>query len=292
MFGHRGKTIQIYCPTGDPRGLRIAEITTSVPQAIVIPRTELPLALGRTEINRVGVYFLFGPTDDLTGDGTEEQVYIGEADNCAIRLEQHARDADKRFWHNAVVIVSAKDTLTKAHGRLLEHWAIEEANRACRYQLKNGKSPNKPPIPEPMEADCADVFDVMRTLLTTLGYPVFEPLIAESGPPHLEFMLSQAGTSARGVYTAEGLVVKQGSIARGQIAKSAADSLTRKRNGLIADGVLVTDGDNLRFTRDHLFKTPSGAAVMIIGGSVNGWDVWVTPLGETLDQVVRTKRVP
>ena len=29
-----GKTIQIYCPSGEPRGVRIAEITTRIVQAV------------------------------------------------------------------------------------------------------------------------------------------------------------------------------------------------------------------------------------------------------------------
>mgnify|MGYP001224115633 CR=1 FL=1 len=32
-----GKTIQIYCPNGEPRGVRIAEITTRIVQAVVGP---------------------------------------------------------------------------------------------------------------------------------------------------------------------------------------------------------------------------------------------------------------
>lgn len=283
MIANKGKTIQIYCPTGDPRGLRIAEITTSVPQAIVIPRTELAAGLDRVEISRVGLYLLFGPTDE----GTDEQVYIGEADDCAVRLDQHAKDQDKRFWQNAVVIVSAKDALTKAHGRLLEHWAIGEAKKSGRYQVTNGTAPKKPPITEPMEADCADVFEVMRTLLTTLGYPVFEPLIAPTTAPQLEFVLKYATANARAVYTAEGMVVKEGSIARGELTPSAVEMLAEKRKTLIEEGVLVADGPNYRFSKDHLLKTPSAAAAMVAGAHMNGWDMWVTPGGKTLDEVVR-----
>jgi hypothetical protein len=35
------KTIQIYLPTGEPRGIRIAEITTRIVQAVLIPRSDL-----------------------------------------------------------------------------------------------------------------------------------------------------------------------------------------------------------------------------------------------------------
>lgn len=35
------KTIQIFLPGGDPRGLRVAEITTRIVQVIEVPRTRL-----------------------------------------------------------------------------------------------------------------------------------------------------------------------------------------------------------------------------------------------------------
>jgi len=45
-----GKTIQIYCPSGEPRGVRIAEITTRIVQAVVVPRAKLEEALNRPEL--------------------------------------------------------------------------------------------------------------------------------------------------------------------------------------------------------------------------------------------------
>ena len=37
----RPQTIQIYLPKGDPRGLRIAEITTRIVRVLEIPRSQL-----------------------------------------------------------------------------------------------------------------------------------------------------------------------------------------------------------------------------------------------------------
>ena len=54
------KTVQIYLPDGNARGVRIAEITSRTVQAIQIPRSELRTAENREEVQRVGVYFLFG----------------------------------------------------------------------------------------------------------------------------------------------------------------------------------------------------------------------------------------
>lgn len=35
------RTIQIFLPTGDPAGIRIAEITTSIMRLIEVPRSDL-----------------------------------------------------------------------------------------------------------------------------------------------------------------------------------------------------------------------------------------------------------
>ena len=43
----------------------------------------------------------------------------------------------------------------------------------------------------------------------------------------------------------------------------------------------------LIFTRDHLFASPSMAAVALQGRSANGWLEWKTPQGRTLDEVKR-----
>ena len=78
-----GKTIQIYLPDGNPRGIKIAEITSRTVSAILIPRSKLEDIAKRTEVDNVGVYLLFGSSE------TKPMVYIGEAENCINRLKQH-----------------------------------------------------------------------------------------------------------------------------------------------------------------------------------------------------------
>ena len=41
------KTIQIFLSDGDPRGVRIAEITTRIVQAVQVPRIRLEMAAAR-----------------------------------------------------------------------------------------------------------------------------------------------------------------------------------------------------------------------------------------------------
>jgi len=56
----RPKTVQIYLPGGDPRGIRVAEITTRIAQVLEVPRSLLPEFLAMPESDQVAVYFLVG----------------------------------------------------------------------------------------------------------------------------------------------------------------------------------------------------------------------------------------
>ena len=53
-----GTTIQIFLPDGNPRSIKLAEITSRTLQAILIPRAELDEAGARKELRQCSVYFL------------------------------------------------------------------------------------------------------------------------------------------------------------------------------------------------------------------------------------------
>ena len=54
------KTIQIFLPSGEPHGIRVAEITTRIIQLIEVPRSLLANFLAMEQSSQVGVYFLIG----------------------------------------------------------------------------------------------------------------------------------------------------------------------------------------------------------------------------------------
>jgi hypothetical protein len=276
-----GKTIQIYCPNGEPRGVRIAEITTRIVQAVVVPRAKIEEAISRPELAGVGLYFLFGESEA----GGLPVAYIGEADDCCVRLKQHNKNKD--FWNIAVAIVSRTGSFTKAHGKLLECIAIDKANIAGRYQLDNGNAGVEPNVPEWMQADVAEVFETAEVLLNTLGFPIFEPAVNRAAEADSMFYCKRGGADARGVYNEEGFVVLKGSLARRETTPSSHDMVEPKRKELIGSGVLAPAKDGYRFERDMAFSSPSAAAAIVSGGSANGWVEWRNAKGQTLDEVYR-----
>ena len=275
------KTIQIFLPDGNARGIRIAEVTSRTVQAVQIPRSGLRAASDRDEVQRVGVYFLFGETEEASG---KPVAYVGEAENCFERILRHHREKD--FWQTAVVVTSKTMSFTKAHARYLEYDCLRKAGAADRYRLKNNQTPAEPHIPEPMLAELRDNFGTIKTLLSMLGYPILDPLTTRDRRRILH--CTGRGGEATGEYTEDGLVVFRGSTTSDEVAPSAQDTVAKRRQRLIEDGILdPRDDGGLVFTEDHAFNSPSGAAVIVQGMHINGWKAWKDDEGRTLDELER-----
>jgi hypothetical protein len=285
---NRPQTIQIFLPSGDPRGMRIAEITTRIVRVIEVPRSQLADFLKMPEAQQVGVYFLMG---ELSEAGLP-RTYIGQSGSVGKRLEQHHQNKD--FWNRAFVLISLTNSLTQTHGLFLEWLAIAEATKAGRYGLENGNTGSQPYTPAPLQADCHEIHETAATLLATLGQPIFEPLTSAPTAKGIVELFYCKGSGADGVgeYTTEGFVVHKGSKGRAEIVPSIqGTSHERMRSQLITEGVLTENagsaGSMLVFTRDHLFSSPSTAAMAVMGRSANGWVEWKTASGKTLDEVKR-----
>lgn len=109
------------------------------------------------------------------------------------------------------------------------------------------------------------------------------------GDSNDEFVIDSLGARAKGILESNGFIVRAGSIARREVAQSGA-KVSPIRSKLLAEGVLVEDGDGLRFIKDHLFGSPSGAAAAVLGTSVNGWTAWKKN-DATLAQIKRIARI-
>jgi hypothetical protein len=284
----RPQTIQIFLPSGDPRGVRVAEITTRIVRVIEVPRSQLADFLKMPEAQQVGVYFLMG---ELSEAGLP-RTYIGQSGSVGKRLEQHHQNKD--FWNRAFVVISLTNSLTQTHALFLEWLAIAEATKAGRYGLENGNTGSQPYTPAPLQADCHEIHETAATLLATLGQPIFEPLTSAPTAKGIVELFYCKGSGADGVgeYTTEGFVVHKGSKGRAEIVPSIqGTSHERMRSQLITEGVLTeiagSAGSLLVFTRDHLFSSPSTAAMAVMGRSANGWVEWKTASGKTLDEVKR-----
>ncbi len=277
------KTIQIFLPGGDPHGIRSAEITTRIVQVIEVPRSLLQDFLKMPESDQVAVYFLVSQP----GEGVESKVYVGQTGDLRARLANH--NQKKEFWERALVLISRTNSLTQTHALFLEWYCLQEVRKAARYADENGNRGSKPHTPAPLEADCLEIFETARTLLTTLGFPVFDAVGTAGSSVKDEdvFHLTVTGIDGRGLYTPEGFVVLKGSRGKRANVPTFSETNQRFRQRLLDAGVMREVADTVVFEKDHLFGSPSMAAIALLGRTSNGWKEWKSKDGVTLHELKR-----
>lgn len=291
----RAQTIQIFLPSGNPQGLRQAEITTRTVQVFDVPRSVLGDFLKQDQAHQVGLYFLFGEVGDADD---RVQCYIGESDDVGVRLKGH--DRTKEFWDRALVAVSLTNTWTKAHVRYMEAKALQVGRDAGRYALANGNEGfTTAYTPKPLQADCDEFFDTVSVLTATLGFPVLRPMQSKQDTkPDQMLHLRGMDDITSGTYSTDGLTVFRGSrlvvthpdphgSGTTLLANPRYEPIERQRAELIEEGVLGWEDGQLVFLRDHAFTSPSGAACLIRGRSQNGWIEWRDGAKRTLDSLER-----
>jgi hypothetical protein len=283
-------SLRIFVADGDPDGLRIVERFNASARAVVFPRALLPQVKTRPELQQTGVYLLLGPRPD--GEG--ELLYVGEGDPIRPRLESHY--AQKDFWTRAIGFVAAGGLLNKAHVQFLEARLIALARAAKRVPLDNGNFPGEPTLSEADRADMEVFLSHMLGMLPVLGVHAFESApqvpvttgIEAAAPLAPLLYCSGKGVEASGYEATQGFVVKAGSRAVADVVPSLQQNWPARitqRQDLLNSGVLVADGEALRFTQDYVFTSPSLAAVLILGRHTNGRTKWRDAQGRTLKEL-------
>ncbi|RMH01715.1 MAG: GIY-YIG nuclease family protein [Planctomycetota bacterium] len=278
MSSKRGFSVRIFIPTGEPEGLRIVEKSNWTGQGLIFPRAKFTEARRRDELKRTGVYVLWGPGEI----GQLPRVYVGEGDAVLPRLDQHAKQKD--FWTHAAVFTSKDQNLNKAHVKYLEAKLVTLAAEAKRAELDNGNVPQPPTLSEADVADAEGFLANMLLCLPVVGMNLFEKAKAARSKTH-DLILKAKGIEARGQDTAEGFVVRAGSLAVKKEVPSIHGYLSTLRRSLVDQGVLQDAGTVYRFTQDYLFNSPSTAAGVLLGRSSNGRTAWKDAKGRTLKEI-------
>ena len=274
-----GFSVRIFIPSGEPEALRIVEKSNWTGQGLVFPRAQFAETRQRAELQRTGVYVLWGPGES----GQLARVYVGEGDPVLPRLDQHAKHKD--FWTHAAVFTSKDQNLNKAHVQHLESRLVALAHEAKRAELDNG---NVPQLPALSEADAADAEGFLGDLLLCLpvvGVSLFEKSRAAAVTSARDLFLKAKGIAARGIDSAEGFVVRAGSTAVVDEVPSIQPFIAQARKSLLQQGVLVPAGAVYRLAQDYTFDSPSAAAGAMLGRSANGRAEWKDAKGRTLRDI-------
>jgi hypothetical protein len=274
----RGKTIRQFLIDGQADGRWATELSNWTGKAYKIPRTHVHQCTDRDDLSNTGVYFLFGRNDETD----EEQVYIGEAENIFNRLKQHLSEKD--FWTECIVFISKDNNLNKAHIKYLENHLYILAKEFKRYEVVNSNVPAEASISEMDRAEMDEFIDNMRLILGVLGHKILEPSIKRKSDEKEILYISQdrSGIKASGKPISEGFAVLKGSKVADNVATSLSKSVINKRQLLFDKGII--DG-NFTFTQDWAFTSPSLAAAIVVGYSINGRHAWKNKKGISLKEI-------
>ncbi|WP_088364023.1 GIY-YIG nuclease family protein [Bacillus cereus] len=293
MKKRRSKTVQIYFPDGDPKGIKVAEVINRTVQATLVPRGIIDELKEIEGSDNVALYFLFGSGEE--GSGME--AYIGEAEKGYTRLKQH--DKKKDFWEFAVLITitNSSNQFNKADVKYLENLAYTEAVNAGRYFI-NQSVPTKSYVAKWREDQLEDIFETISLLLGSLSYPIFDSYRGEEDNglevSEDEEMLycKRRDADAFGKYTKEGFIVYKGSKLASESTPGYEPLLEehiKKVENLIKQGVLILEEGHYVFLKDHRFNAPSTASEFILQSKSNGWKDWKNKNNVTLDVLKRQK---
>ncbi len=216
-------------------------------------------------------------------------VYIGETGDVATRLKQHNRleeKGGKDFWEKVCLVTSKDENLTKSHVKYLESHLIKTATDIGRCNLANGTGHSYSSLPESDRADMSFFMDQIRIVLPVLGLDFLRerpslaiPSIPANSTevetsPRFVTEVKKSSIKAKGQEIDGEFIVLKGSLASAEW-HGTDHSYQYLHQQLCNDDVLVPADNNLRqFSTDYAFSSPSAAAAVVTGGTVNGRKKW------------------
>jgi hypothetical protein len=282
-----GRTIQLFLVDGTPIGLRIASIHGWTGSVLVAAQSTFGKLLSRPEVNRTGIYILYGPDPN---DTLSMRAYIGEADSVSERIAKSANDHG--FWETAVVITTSDEALTKGHVRYLEARLIDMAKTSGRVALDNSQAPDaeRRRLPEADRANMERFLEDLKVVLPVVGLDLLkpkprvgslnvtlDPVTANPVPYEATFEIRhKSGVKATAVIQDGEFYVMPGSQARKDTGHTGAHSYSELKRQLIERNVLSAGPEQefYEFVAPWSFASPSAAAAVVLDRSSNGRTEW------------------
>jgi hypothetical protein len=281
-----GRTIQLFLVDGTPMGLRKATIHGWTGVTFVATGATFAALTARPELDRTGIYILFGPDVEAVG-GT--RAYIGSANSVRERIKQSA--VQREFWETAIAVTTSDDDLSKGHVEYLEARLIQMAAEANRVTLDNGTSPagQRRRLPEADLANMEQFLANLKIILPVVGLDLLKPQpravtqiatpVAQRTSGEITFEIRhKSGVRAQAVEEDGEFVVLEGSQALKDTGYVQQTYGALKGN-LVKQGVLQVvehtgaDGRYI-FVKPYSFSSPSAAAAVVLDRNSNGLMEW------------------
>ena len=174
----------------NPNGVKLVELSNWKGSVFVIPRGHLSGLRERNKLNEPGIYFLFGEGED------HPVVYIGQSENCYLRLVSHDREREEEQWNVAMVFTGG---LHSTYIKYLESIAVKKATEAGRYEVINKTVPGENQLTEAHRVTADEFFLKMQFLVIFFGFNLFQDT-SESVTKKTTYYLEEVvgNVSARG----------------------------------------------------------------------------------------------
>lgn len=277
------KKITVFLSEGLPKGIREVKIDQWSGRAICGPRSRLGEMLKISELNSGAcVYFLIGDSQQ----GSLPQVYVGEADGFKQRIMNH--EYKKDWWKDVAVFFSQDGSLTKTGIKFLESVSIERLKGIGKCILDNNNQPAKPSMPKEDVSGLEVFYENIALIMPLLGFDIFVQDVHVEGKKELTLFCYGKGVKAEGILLNDGKIkVLKGSEAVQKNVTSFDSHFYRGlKDELLRMGRLVKKGDNLAFTDEYVFDSPSAAAAIILARSASGPVEWKDKNGTTLKEIL------
>lgn len=277
-----GRLIRLFLADGDADGIKTMEISNLTIFGTMFPRPMFDQFKKRREANKPGVYLIFGEDYD-TGN---TKLYIGEGDPISPRLNSHYGNKD--FWTDAVTFTSKDDYLTKTQIQYLEAKLIKLAKEADRVILDNVNIPNEPNISEVDQAEVSIFLENILLLMKAMGYTFFIPMATSVNTGTTDediYTMTYNNAEAKMAIRDGKYVLLSGSTINKKEVNAVPKSVKEMRRKMLDNNWIEPLNDKLmQVNQDFEFNSPSFAAGIVSGSSVNGLLYWKIN-GKTLKDI-------
>lgn len=276
------KVITTHLFNGNPQGIMNVFISNKICNMYIIPRSMLDEANNNPDIklDQPAFYMLLGGSAEFA---ELPQAYIGHAESFKERVKSHKSPSahGKKFWDKALVFVAGDNTLTKVDVAYIEAKLIEKAKLLNNFSTSENKvKPMPPSLPAHLRVIVDEFICDVELLTAFIGCSIFNEAIPQKPKDSELFFLKSRGGDARAFFHDGKLTILAGSI----LASTSVPSL---KSRISRDKMVENMSENIggkRVLSVNLELSPSTAASLVSGTSMNGWLYWKNKQGDNLDK--------
>lgn len=274
-----GRTIKLFLVNGNFSGLIKATVFGWTGIVYVCNSSSFGALLVQEEVDRTGIYVLFGPDPD---NSQKNRVYIGSGNSVSKRIEESVKEEKNEFWEKVYTFTTSDDEISKGHAEYLEARIIDIARKAgnvTRSEKNTNPDPKKRALPLADRDEMERFIQYLKVIFPVVGLEVISQMYEEDSSLEevsdvvLEVKFKKEEYANIFVKDGKFIVQKDALAAGGGYDNIKNDSYRELRKELIDNGILIRDHNSdgkMKFSKNYTFKSPSAAASVILNRTRGG----------------------